>query len=144
MAVRIRKVQTTVTSPAFGECGAARAVSHTFSIELLDDVVVIRIVANVDANALIDAMGDIVAATHNYSRRLWDFSAGVHFSNQQIQEIASKGRLWPAPARVAYLASDDLSFGLSRMYQVYSEREQFETLVFRNKQEALNWLRQQK
>jgi len=118
-------------------------VSHTFSVELLDDVAVIRVVANVEANALIDAMDDIVAATHHYSRRLWDLRDGVHFSHQQIQEIARKGRLWPAPARVAYLASDDLAFGLSRMYEVYGEREQFETMVFRNKQEALEWLRQQ-
>ena len=43
-------------------------------------------------------------------------------------------------AKTAIIAPRDLSFGLARMYQVFSEDTPQETMVFREVQQALDWL----
>jgi hypothetical protein len=46
-----------------------------------------------------------------------------------------------ARPRVAVIASEDLSFGLARMYQVFSDTVSWDFAVFRAPDAALAWLR---
>lgn len=54
----------------------------------------------------------------------------------QAFEAHEKGE----PARVAIIASSDLAFGLSRMYQAYRSQSSTEIRVFRDLEEACRWL----
>lgn len=44
--------------------------------------------------------------------------------------------------RTALLAGDDLSFGLSRMYEILGEHPDINLTVFRDEEEAINWLKE--
>ena len=101
-----------------------------FSTETSGEVVIIRLVDNIAASEVIKSLDEIAEATKSFSCRLWDVSSGIKFSSSQIKEIASHRKKWPTPSKVAYLARDDLSFGLLRMFEVHGEREQLETRVF--------------
>ena len=45
------------------------------------------------------------------------------------------------PSKVAVIAPDDLSFGLSRVYEVYREKDEIELKVFRTEQKGIEWLK---
>ena len=108
-------------------------MSLVFSTETSGELVIIRLGDNVTADEVIEALDEIASATQRFRCRLWDVASGIRFSSSQIREIADHGKKWSGPAKVAYLARDDLSFGLLRMFEGYSERGQFETRVFREK-----------
>jgi hypothetical protein len=43
---------------------------------------------------------------------------------------------------VAIVASTDLQFGMSRVWQVYVEKSKFVTKVFRDREDAESWLKE--
>ena len=112
-----------------------------YSIEHSDGVTTIRLSRNLELDDIFEVI-DEVAAKDQCNRRLWDLTAGFDFTNQQIEEIANRGKLrWPNASRVAYVASNDLAFGLLRMFEVFREQDHYKTGVFRDEQEALRWLK---
>lgn len=74
--------------------------------------------------------------------RLWDLTCGVRFSHHEVTSLARAGSRGPQPARsrVAIIADDDLSFGLSRMYGAYRVDTDVEHRVFRTEEEGMAWL----
>lgn len=74
--------------------------------------------------------------------RLWDFrDSAVDFTAAELAEIASvSNRMGWHPSKIAILVGNDLTFGLSRMYQVFRESEHTAVSVFRDESEALRWL----
>jgi len=74
--------------------------------------------------------------------RLWDFrKAAFHFSVKELEEIASHASSADLdPARVAMLVSQDLSYGVSRMYEAYRKSPLTDVKVFRDEAEAIEWL----
>ncbi|MFQ5350627.1 MAG: hypothetical protein ACE5EG_09320, partial [Thermoanaerobaculia bacterium] len=83
------------------------------------------------------------AETGVSDRRIWYLTENFSFTAEEIKNIAARGRVhWPSAARVAYLAADDLTFGLLRMFEVFREQENYQTRVFREEQEALEWLQE--
>ena len=85
---------------------------------------------------------DDVADKYPGELRLWDLSCGLSLTNDQVQQLAEygKSRLYK-PARLAIVAPQDLSFGLLRMYEVYRKEDHINQRVFRNEQEARDWLK---
>jgi len=78
---------------------------------------------------------------------LWDFSKGTHaieFSTSDIQNIVTMtaGHIKQRGARyrLALLATQDLFFGLSKMFEAYGDEIPIEIHVFRSMEEALDWL----
>lgn len=68
-----------------------------------------------------------------------------HISASEVETIAelSVSASKIAPDRlVAVVASDDLAFGYSRMWQFLSESINWERMVFRQREGASNWLKQ--
>ena len=85
---------------------------------------------------------DELADHYQNDLRLWDFSIfGLSLSNSQLEKLAEYGkRRFTNPSRVAIVASEDLTFGLSRMYEVYREEDRLQFKVFRTELEARQWL----
>lgn len=77
-----------------------------------------------------------------YSCRLWDLrECLLTLSSQDMQRIADRGKRAEANhAKVAILATHDITFGVSRMHQVFRESELTEVSVFRHEAEAMVWL----
>ncbi len=77
-----------------------------------------------------------------YNRRVFDLrEAEGDFVAEEMKILAEKCRnLDQEYSRIALLGSDDLSFGLMRMYQVLREQKNTDISVFRNKNKALEWV----
>ena len=74
--------------------------------------------------------------------RLWDFrEASFDFTREELEEIAAHTSSADAgPAKVAMLVGQDLSFGVSRMYEAYRKNNLTDVKVFRREPEAVAWL----
>ena len=117
-------------------------MSRNYSIENADGVTTIRLQRSLTLDEMFEMMQH-VAHTDECNRRLWDVTEKFSFTSEEIKKIADRGRiLWPSASRVAFLAVDNLSFGLLRMLEVFREQETYETRVFRDEQAALKWLKE--
>ncbi|MCG6910454.1 MAG: hypothetical protein LJE94_10070 [Deltaproteobacteria bacterium] len=74
--------------------------------------------------------------------RLWDFrNATFNFSVSELEEIAAHAASADLErTKVAMLVSQDLSFGVSRMYRAYRQNEFTDVNVFKDESEAIKWL----
>ena len=59
-----------------------------------------------------------------------------------IAEYCKSSSIVNQGAIVALVASQDLIYGLSRMWQVLSEGTNWETMVFRNREDAEAWIKE--
>ena len=115
-------------------------MDERYSIEQAGGITTIRLRRRLSLEEML-AVVDEVAARDISSRRLWDLTRNLKFTGEEMRAIAARGReRWPGAARVAYLAADDLSFGLLRMFEVFREQDNYETRVFRDEAEARQWL----
>ena len=116
-------------------------MNNIFSVKLVDGITTIRFFKKpelADAFAAIDE----AARIDEHGLRLWDLSEGIDLPSSQLKQIAEYGKnKLSTSAKVAIVAPQDLTFGLTRVYEVYREQEQLEYMVFRTEQEAINWLR---
>ena len=90
---------------------------------------------------------DTLAKNNSYHLRLWDFSNVLfNFTKEEIQEIALYGKsMFLEKNRIAVVAPQDLSYGILRSFEIYREQDMHSIpRVFRNRQEALQWLEEQK
>ncbi len=90
---------------------------------------------------------DKLAVNNSYHLRLWDFSNVLFdFSIDEIKDIASYGKFkFLEKNRIAVVAPQDYAYGLLRAFEVYREQDMFsEARVFRRKEEALQWLEEEK
>ena len=75
------------------------------------------------------------------SRRLWNLGSYFDFTAPELRGIAAMGKSLPPYRGVsAYVASEDLHFGLVRMFEALREQEGYQTRAFRNEEEAMEWL----
>ena len=65
-------------------------------------------------------------------------------STEVVRQLAERSKQWRedsnSNSRVAVLAPRDISFGLARMYQVYTDPVDTNFMVFRDLLEAADWL----
>ena len=74
---------------------------------------------------------------------MWDLSgARPMFTADELREVAAYVRAHrPVDAgRIAIVATEDLAFGMSRMYEVFASDLKVETRVFRDSELARQWL----
>jgi hypothetical protein len=117
----------------------------TFEITEMQDILVVSI----KGNPSVDEIKQILDQTRNtsgysHSARLWDFrESSFSFSQNEVLDIASYASAADSrPGKVAMLVKEDLSFGVSRIYEAFRKTNLTETNVFRDKTEALAWLRE--
>jgi len=101
----------------------------TYEIEEMQNILVVSITG--DPN--VDDIKRILSQTQNVSgyshnARLWDFQkSGFNFSQNEILDIAAYASSADnRPAKVAILVNEDLSFGVSRVYEVFRQTDMTE------------------
>lgn len=116
-------------------------MQKNYSIKIVYGIAVTRFFKKPDLPEIISAMDDL-AARGEYRLRLWVLEDGIDLCNDEIAEMGRHGKqIWSAPSKTAAAASDDLSFGIMRVHEVYREHDRLETRVFRTEREALTWLK---
>jgi hypothetical protein len=82
-----------------------------------------------------------------YKYSLSDFTAAKKFeiSTQQVEQIAefceSSSTVNPE-AIVAVVSNQDFIYGMARMWEILSGEKTWETMVFRNREEAEAWIKE--
>ncbi len=92
-----------------------------------------------DMVALMDELGN----TPDSSLRLYVMiQAEVMLSTAEVREGASIARGYDyQPSRIAVVAPGSITYGISRIFKVFRESEETEFSVFRELDEARDWLR---
>ena len=117
-------------------------MTQVHSIELEDGIPCVRFSRRPtydECRATVDDLAD----NYPYERRLWDMSVvDFDLTQDEIRAIADHGKLrFLRPNRAAFVAPQDLTFGLLRAFEVYREEEGHATArAFRTRPEALEWL----
>ena len=121
-------------------------MSKIFSIIQHDDFTEIRFMRSPTAQDGLEAIKEQAALGEVQRKRLWDMSCGYALSKEELQRaaITSRATEMPENSKVAVVAPDDLSFGISRMYSVQQNdpRGRSQHHVFREREEAIAWLKE--
>ena len=113
--------------------------SH-YHVEILGDILIVRFTETPGHSDIIDAINSV--SNNEEPLRLWNMSAGTDLTENELYSIIQHEKLTlKDPEKFALVASDNLSFGLSRMYMAYRAHDDLEQDVFRSEKEALDWLR---
>ncbi len=118
-------------------------MNMSFEISAKDDILLVTIKGNPsvdDIKLILDKTRDSSGYSHN--TRLWDFrDASFDFSQHEIVDIAAYASAADdRPSRVAMLVNEDLSFGVSRIYEAFRHSNLTQINVFRDEAEAMAWL----
>jgi hypothetical protein len=118
-------------------------MKQIYSIETEDGVTAIRFFKKANADDVNCAFNELINS--NPSRlRLWHLEEGWDLSPSQIQEFANYAKSKSTEeVRLAVVTTEDLSYGLTRMFQAYRQEEHFDQQNFTTESEALCWLKTQ-
>ncbi|MGE9296768.1 MAG: hypothetical protein ACQKBV_10810 [Puniceicoccales bacterium] len=120
------------------------ALDDRIQIELKDGIVVITALGELDLE-LCDEVRDHLAQTYPNIHRLWDFrKISINFAMDDVRAIAQNAKIMlPGMAtRIAFVAGDELSFGVLRQYGTFREEDGKSNVhVYRDFDEAAAWLR---
>lgn len=113
------------------------------SISVDDNIVKVKLLQR-PTTAQLKSIIDELDEKYPFKRRLWDYSA-IRFDlkESEIQEVAEYAKKKQhRPDRLAFYAPKDFEFGTMRQYEAYrDDPEGSATRVFRNEQEAIEWLK---
>ena len=120
-------------------------MNMSYKLSEQDDILLVSIRGNPsvdDIKHILDETRDASGYSHN--ARLWDFrEATFNFSQHEIIDIADYASdADNSPARVALLVSEDLAFGVSRIYEAFRHNNLTRIHVFRDKALAITWLQE--
>jgi hypothetical protein len=116
------------------------------TIEYGPDLVTVHFSGQLTVANLFDAMGQLRQSDQAQPGlpRLIDTTAvtGIHLDFTDMARFAEQRRqsTLRAPVRVAVLVNRNVLYGFARMYQDLLRHPQIILEVFRDRQEALNWL----
>ena len=118
----------------------------TSTLEAESDLTVITVVGKVDAEQIASQIISFLTGEPT-QLVLWDIREGslVSLSSNDLQMIVKRGAQFAdrrKGGRTAIVCSKDLDYGLSRMFQAFASLQHipFEIDVFRNLEEAREWL----
>ena len=82
---------------------------------------------------------------YRYCLNDWEEVTGVEVSSNAIDQIAGlcidSAKINPYPV-IALIATKDITYGLSRMWEILSNDTEWEIMVFRKRDDAEAWIRQ--
>ncbi len=111
-----------------------------YSIEEQGDVTLIRL-RRVLSKQEILAIIDVLATMGKCEKRLWLLGKHLRLTPEEMSEIGDYGReKIQGISRVAYVADDDVTFGLTNIQAAYRKAGGFEDQLFRDEESALAWL----
>ena len=93
-----------------------------------------------DLRSVLDSI--TVDGTLMHARRLWDLrDCELDVVYNELVELAGIARSRdPVRGRGAVLVAKDLAFGQLRIYQAFRESESNDVMVFRDEDEAIEWI----
>ena len=93
-----------------------------------------------DVVTVLDAISEDGRFLH--ARRLWDIrDCRLDLAYDELTDLAQGAKPRDLPdSRGAILASKDVTFGVSRIHSVFRESENMSVMVYRDEDEAVNWL----
>ena len=87
-----------------------------YSIDTTDEITVFRFIQKPEAIDICSALGDI-EGINPCRLRLWDFTCGVDWANEDIKKAANHANSIQLPnGKVAIVSPQDLTYGLFRVY----------------------------
>ncbi len=111
-----------------------------------NDMTVFTVIGKVTTNELVAAINDFYEDSVT-SNILWDFTKGdlSEIRSSDVELIANLSVKYAekrSSGKTAIVGSDDLTFGLSRMYEITKKfvKLPFETQAFRDIDKAFKWL----
>lgn len=111
-----------------------------YSIEERGDVTVIRLRRSLNKQEIL-AIIDVIATLGPREKRLWLLGNHLRLTPEEMSEIGDYGReKIRGVSRVAYVADDDVTFGLTNIQAAYRNVGGFEDQLFRDEASALAWL----
>ncbi len=116
--------------------------SPIYMITREDDIVRVDFLGSPERDdmvALMDELGNMP----NSSLRLYVMiKAEILLSTAEVREGADIARSYEyQPSRIAVVAPGSITYGISRIFKVFRESDNTEFSVFRELEEARNWLR---
>jgi len=120
-------------------------MNMSYDISDLEDILLVTIKGNPTVDDIKQILDETRSGSgYSHTARLWDFSdSRFNFSQNEILDIASYASFSDdRPSRVAILVSEDLSFGVSRIYEAFRHSDLTKINVFRDKAEAIAWLQE--
>ncbi len=118
-------------------------MDKAFHIEAQDGILVIRIEGTLDIDETRQVIEKTRADTPDAALpRLWDLSAAsADLTRDELRRIAELAqREEHSPRRIAFVVSDDLAFGQTRIFGVFRETSHTEVQVYRDTASARHWL----
>jgi hypothetical protein len=117
------------------------------TIEYLIDGVVLTLTGVITSQEIYEANTKILERLNSspYKYQLWLFQQVDDFmiSTRELREAAmgdiEASKIHPG-IKVAIATDSSLAFGISRMYEVFAEDSQWETMVFHTIEEAQKWI----
>ena len=121
-------------------------VSAETFIDREKDLTVISFAGEITGHEIIAEMEEYYSG-RTTTMVIWEFSRvkGPGLSTEELQAVAAAGRKYSEVRRggkSAIVASEDLMYGLSRMYEAFTEMDghPVKNKVFRSMEEARQWL----
>lgn len=85
----------------------------------------------------------LIAENHPNQPRLWDLRGGTSVATDDLKELALfSDKVLTDHPKMAIVAGDALSFGMSRMYEMMSDDDPERVRVFDDRSRAEDWLKQ--
>lgn len=118
-------------------------INNIFSISSLDGIIFINFLKSPSVEDFLNAIDEVTISEQN-KLRLWDLSCGIKFTTAEVKVLAryAKSKFTTSFSKVAIVAPDKLTFGLFRVHDIEREDSLVEQIVFRNKRDAVAWLKQ--
>ncbi len=118
------------------------ATPAPYRISREDDIVRIDFRANPDKEMMM-AIVEELSSMENSALRMYVFvDAEVLLSTAEVKEGADYARdLTNQPERIAVVAGGDITYGISRIFKVFRDSPGTELQVFREVDDARDWLR---
>ena len=118
-------------------------MSAEITITINEDVAIVKIVGKPTLKEILDTNKALMEeGQYICSRRFWDLSGcSMDFSSGELEVIANfTDHGEHDPSKIALLATSDLTYGLSRMFQAFRQSKNSTLSVFRDEGEAMRWL----
>lgn len=117
-------------------------MKKNYTIESEEEISIVRFISSANYSDLKNAIDELSLVQPKL--RLWDLTAGLNLSTSELRSIAEYGKAsFTNYSKIAIVAPSNLTFGLSRIHEVYREVDNFQEGVFRTEEEALEWLRKE-
>ena len=115
-------------------------MKKNYRITKIGEITVIRMAEMPSREELVSALLEVKFLDAS-GLRMWILEKGVNLSADDLKAVATvAAENLKRPGRMAVVAPTDLSYGLSRMFEVFREQEDVRTHSARTEEEAVRWL----